>query len=97
MSHEIAQETRGKTDSKSIHYYTKERVDGLVTLIICSNIIVLLVIPVYALYHLSNTLHPKTSNATSIGVLLVASLAFSVVLFLFTKAKRHEILGASAA
>lgn len=95
----LAQETRGKTDAKDIHYYTKERVDRLVTLIICSNIILLLIVPVYALYRLSNTIQVSgnTSNASSIGVLLVASLVFSVVLFLFTKAKRHEILGASAA
>ncbi|MCJ1265888.1 hypothetical protein MMC22_005770 [Lobaria immixta] len=94
-----SKETRGKTDAKDIHYYTRERVDRLVTLIICSNIILLLVVPVYALYRLSNTIQVSgnTSNVSSIGVLLVASLVFSVVLFLFTKAKRHEILGASAA
>lgn len=94
---ESAQETREKTDANDIHYYTKERVDCLVTLIICFNILVLLIVPVYALWRLSSTLHPNTSNMSGIGVLLVASLVFSIVLFLFTKAKRHEILGASAA
>jgi hypothetical protein len=61
---------------------------------------VLLILPVYALYHVSSafgTLNTNTSNATCVGILLVATLLFSAVLALFTKARRHEILGASAA
>lgn len=60
-------------------------------------ILVLLILPVYALYKASSGVNDDSSNATCIGILLVATLVFSAVLSLFTKAKRHEILGASAA
>jgi len=63
-------------------------------------ILTLLVLPVYALYHVSATFentNQSTSNAICVGILLVATLLFSAVLSLFTKARRHEILGASAA
>ncbi len=60
-------------------------------------ILVLLVVPIYALYKASSGVNNTASNATCIGILLVATLVFSAVLSLFTKARRHEILGASAA
>ncbi|KAI4270248.1 MAG: hypothetical protein L6R38_007191 [Xanthoria sp. 2 TBL-2021] len=90
------QETRLKSNSPHIQYYTKQRVDRLVTLIISGIMLVLLVVPTYALYRVTN-IKASTTNATCIGILLVATLVFSAVLSLFTKAKRHEILGASAA
>ncbi|KAL8952486.1 MAG: hypothetical protein Q9222_001589 [Ikaeria aurantiellina] len=81
---------------KPVQYYSKQRVDRLVTLIICGMMLALLVVPTYALYRVTN-IKASATNATSIGILLVATLVFSAVLSLFTKAKRHEILGASAA
>lgn len=63
-------------------------------------ILTLLIIPVYALYHVSTSFESTslyTENAISIGILLVATLAFSAALALFTKAKRHELLAAAAA
>lgn len=63
-------------------------------------VLALLIIPVYALFHVSSTLekiNATTSNSICIGILLVATLLFSAALALFTKAKRHEILGAAAA
>lgn len=61
-------------------------------------VLVLLIIPTYVLYHLTNDMK-QNSRVTSlcIGVLLVFTLAFSAVLSLFTRAKRHEILAAAAA
>ncbi|KAL8862605.1 MAG: hypothetical protein Q9178_001103 [Gyalolechia marmorata] len=91
------QETRLKSNSPHIQYYTKQRVDRLVTFIISAIMLILLVVPTYALYHVTNIKASSTTNATCIGILLVATLVFSAVLSLFTKAKRHEILGASAA
>ncbi|KAL9038912.1 MAG: hypothetical protein Q9180_002845 [Flavoplaca navasiana] len=91
------QETRLKSSSPHIQYYTKSRVDRLVTLIISGIMLILLVVPTYALYRVTNIKGSSTTNATCIGILLVATLVFSAVLSLFTKAKRHEILGASAA
>ncbi|KAI4092361.1 MAG: hypothetical protein LQ339_007958 [Xanthoria mediterranea] len=91
-----SKETRLKSNSPYIHYYTKQRVDRLVTLIISGIMLFLLVVPTYALYRVTE-IKASTMNATCIGILLVATLVFSAVLSLFTKAKRHEILGASAA
>lgn len=89
--------TRLKTDNEHIQYYSKERINRFVTLIITCMILVLLVIPVYALYKSSSGPDNDSTNIRCIGILLVATLVFSAVLSLFTRAKRHEILGASAA
>lgn len=66
-------------------------------------ILALLTIPIYILCRLvrkeelrdSNLSHDQT--ASCIGILLVSTLLFSAVVSLFTKAKRHEVLGAAAA
>lgn len=47
-------------------------------------ILVLLVVPIYALYKASSGINSTASNATCIGILLVATLVFSAVLSLFT-------------
>jgi cytochrome c biogenesis protein CcdA len=63
-------------------------------------ILTLIILPVYALYHVSSVyenVNANTSNAVCMGILLVATLLFSAGLSLFTKARRHEVLGASAA
>jgi hypothetical protein len=63
-------------------------------------ILALLILPVYALYHVSSafdTINPNTSNAICVGILLVSTLLFSAALALFTQARRHEILAAAAA
>ena len=91
------QETREKTTNGQIVYFTKERVNRFVTLIISFIILVLLVIPIYALYRNGNRPDDGVANARCVGILLVATLLFSTVLSLFAKVKRHEILGASAA
>ena len=66
------------------------------TLIITSIILALLVVPIWLLYHFSVTFNATRSNVLCMGVLLVATLVFSAVLSLFTKARRHEVLAASA-
>lgn len=66
--------------------------------IITATILVLLVVPVYLLYHLTNEGKSSLdSTATCMGTLLVFTLAFSAVLSFFTRAQRHEILAAAAA
>jgi hypothetical protein len=63
-------------------------------------ILTLLIVPVYILFHISSTFNgtnAATSNAICMGILLVATLLFSAGVALFTKAKRHELLGAAAA
>ncbi|OCK77315.1 hypothetical protein K432DRAFT_304509, partial [Lepidopterella palustris CBS 459.81] len=89
-------ETQMKSHGEEV-YYTRSRIDFLVNGIITVMILVLLVVPVYILYHLINDVDTSRAYAICIGVLLVFTLAFSAVLSLFTRAKRHEILAAAAA
>jgi len=91
-----SKETRAKT-SGHIVYFTKNRVDCFVTLIITAMILILLIVPIYLLWNLSEEMQTVHTNAIIIGVLLSFTLVFSAVLSFFTKAKRHEILGAAAA
>ena len=93
-------ETAAKTTDGSLFLPTKARVNRLVSCIIMIVVLVLLILPVYALYHVSSSFskqNANTSNAICMGILLVATLLFSATLALFTKAKRHELLGAAAA
>lgn len=91
-------ETRMKADQHTI-LYSKNRIDALVTTIITLMILFLLIIPIYVLWHLAQQLEngKASASAATIGVLLVFTLIFSAVLSLFTRARRHEILGAAAA
>lgn len=60
----------------------------------------LLIVPIYLLYSIVKDRDGKLNShltAICIGILLVCTLLFSDVLSLFTRAKRHEILGAAAA
>jgi hypothetical protein len=94
------QGTRQKTKdwhNKEVVYYTRARIETLVTTIIIIMILGLLVLPVYLLYHLVSLSNANGTNPTCIGVLLVATLLFSATLALFTRAQRHEILAAAAA
>ena len=64
-------------------------------MIITAIILVLLMVPIWLLYKLSL----KGTIATdprSIGVIIVPTLIFAAVLSAVTKAKRHELLAASA-
>lgn len=92
-------------DHTEVHY-TRSRIERLVVLIITLMILVLLVLPIYVLYELSGEddepgnegdKHGSRRDLECIGVLLVFTLAFSACISLFTRARRHEILAASAA
>lgn len=103
-SHETKQKTiyAGEVDNKENSsslevYYTRSRIDCLVICVITSMLLLLLVVPVYVLYHLVTELGNNRTDTICIGVLLVFTLVFSAVLSLFTRAKRHEILAAAAA
>jgi len=77
-------------------YLTRERIEICVNCIIISMILVLLVVPVYILYHLTNGPNTTRLNALCMGVLLIFTLLFAAELSFFTRAKRHEILAAAA-
>ena len=68
----------------------------IVTLTHTLMILILFIVPIYILYHLVSH-GTERAAAFSIGVLVAFTLAFSAVLSLFTRAKRHEILAAAAA
>ena len=81
-------------------YYSPERINICASFIITMMILALLIVPIYLLYRQAGS--PESgfdshTTALCIGILLVSTLAFSAVLSLFTRAKRHEILGAAAA
>ncbi|KAM0799441.1 hypothetical protein BDR22DRAFT_822431 [Usnea florida] len=90
-----SKETREKNDDDSIHYYDRTRISTCVTMIITTAVLALLVVPIWLLYRLSIEGRIATSPDT-IGVVLVFTLVFSAALTGFTKAKRHEIVAASA-
>ncbi|RDL32073.1 uncharacterized protein BP5553_09475 [Venustampulla echinocandica] len=95
-----SKETAAKTRDPDLFLPTKSRVDGLVSFLIMAMVLTLLVVPVYALYHVSTKINNdslENSNAICIAILLVSTLMFSAALALFTRAKRHELLGAAAA
>ena len=89
------QETKEKTDDADIHYYDRGRIRTCTTLTITIMVLSLLVIPIWLLYRFSVAGTIATSPDT-IGVLLVFTFIFSAALSAFTKAKRHEIVAASA-
>ncbi|KAK4540333.1 hypothetical protein LTR36_009290, partial [Oleoguttula mirabilis] len=95
-----SQETRLKSRQGAEVYYSRERINLVASCVITIMILALLIVPIYLLYHLINAhdgVFSSRATAQCIGILLVFTLAFSAVLSLFTRAKRHEILGAATA
>lgn len=89
------QETREKTDDKAIHYYDRTRIATCVTMIITIAVLVLLMVPVWVLFKAS--VDGTISKTPTIIVEVFAfTMIFSVLISAFTKAKRHEIVVASA-
>ena len=64
-------------------------------MIITTIVLALLMVPIWLLYRFSVKGIIATSSDT-IGVVLVFTLVFSAALSAFTKARRHEIVAASA-
>jgi len=91
-----SKETQMKSGGIEV-YYTRSRINVLVNMIITFMVLVLLVLPIYILYHMITDVGTGKAYASCIGVLLLATLAFSAVLSLFTRARRHEILAAASA
>lgn len=91
-----SKDTMRKTDGIAM-YFTKSRVDLLASAIIAMMILVLLVVPIYILWHLVNSAGSGKTDSICIGTLLLFTLAFSTAVSLFTRAKRHEALAAAAA
>ncbi|KAL8727737.1 MAG: hypothetical protein Q9166_005850 [cf. Caloplaca sp. 2 TL-2023] len=91
----LVRETNARTDNPAIHYYDRRRISKCVTFLITILILVLLMTPIWLLYKASvNGTIGKTSD--TIVLILAFTLIFSAALSAFTKAKRHEIVAASA-
>ncbi|KAL8819996.1 MAG: hypothetical protein Q9223_001701 [Gallowayella weberi] len=91
----LVRETNARTENKAIHYYDRCRISKCVTFLITILILILLMIPIWLLYKSSvNGTIGKTSD--TIVLILAFTLIFSAALSAFTKAKRHEIVAASA-
>lgn len=83
-----------------VYYYTRERIERCASALITIAILLLLIVPVWLLWYIVTSTDGTLSGratAICIGTLLVATLLFSAVLTLFTKAQRHEIFAAAAA
>jgi hypothetical protein len=86
-----------KDEEKYEFYYTPSRIAKLADCILVLLVLILLVLPIYLLYHMVYDIGSHDAYLACIGLLLVFTLAFSSILSLFTKARRHEILAAAAA
>lgn len=87
----------GTDEDKYEIYYTPSRIARLTNALLTLIILTLLVLPIYILYHMVHDIGTRKAYMNCIVMLLVFTLAFSAVLSLFTKARRHEILAAAAA
>ncbi|MCJ1389543.1 hypothetical protein MMC18_002400 [Xylographa bjoerkii] len=93
----LLKETGRKTSDRNIRYFTRSRISRCATLIITLILLVLLITPVWLLYHLTAMEGPIAASTLSIGgVLLTFTMLFAMVISAFTKAERHEIFAASA-
>ncbi|KAF2682955.1 hypothetical protein K458DRAFT_369079 [Lentithecium fluviatile CBS 122367] len=92
------EQTRQKSSGDEV-YYSRQRINNFANTIITFMVLILLVVPIYVLYHLINDADNANGKVYAIcmGILIISTLAFSAVLCLFTRAKRHEILAAAAA
>ncbi|PVI01372.1 hypothetical protein DM02DRAFT_727910 [Periconia macrospinosa] len=86
-----------KDEDRHEIYYTPSRIMKLMNGLHTCIILILLIVPIYVLYHMVHDIGTREAYMTCIGTLLVCTLAFSSILSLFTKAKRHEILAAASA
>lgn len=92
----LTPELREKAGSHKVNYFSPQRVNRLVNLIITSVIFVLLIIPVVVLYKLSNV-GTKATPVEAIGILIIFTLLFGGAMSSLTTATRQELFAASAA
>ena len=84
------QETCQKSNDPDIQYVIKARFDRLIKFTSSFIIFLVLVIPTHFLYQNSSFVSHESSNITSTGILLVATLVFATVLFMCTKVEGHD-------
>ena len=89
----VTSKDREKAGESNISFYSNERLSKFIKAIVCAATTVLLVLPIVILYVLS--VH-TASGGIKIGVLVIFTVAFSIVLAVITNASRSEMFGASA-
>ncbi|KAK4540552.1 hypothetical protein LTR36_009082 [Oleoguttula mirabilis] len=92
----LTPELRAKSSDEDIHYYAPERVETLVNAIITGIIFILLILPVVAMYELSD-IGRRASPFEAIGILIIFTLLFGGAMSALTEARRQELFAASAA
>nr|OQO26163.1 hypothetical protein B0A51_03882 [Rachicladosporium sp. CCFEE 5018] len=92
----LTPELQVKTSNKLVDYYAPSRINKLVNTIVVATIFTLLVLPVVALYRLSDV-GTGASALEAIGLLIVFTLLFGAAMLSMTKASRQELFAASAA
>jgi hypothetical protein len=81
---------RNLTTNELVRIYSKRRIDVCSRLLITAAIVALLLAPVVVLYSIRN------HGWLRILIIFVFTLVFSVAMNLGTRAKRHEVLAATA-
>jgi hypothetical protein len=89
----MSPDQRNKTDNPYIHYYDKDRISTLVRLIITVGAAVILIVPVFVLFGLTNA----TPGMIKVLIVFLFTLVFAAALAVSTQAKRQEIFAATAA
>ncbi|KAF2257626.1 hypothetical protein CC78DRAFT_600228 [Lojkania enalia] len=87
----ISRRDRSSTKDKLVRLYSKRRIDIFSRLVITILAVILLMAPVIALFS------AQESGGIKIMIIFLFTMAFSVALSIFTKAKRHEVFAATAA
>ena len=83
-------EQQQMTDHPNLHLYSKRRIDMVVRLVLVLITVGLLVGPSAILYFVT------AQSALKICLIMVFTLLFALALSVCTKAKRHEMLAATA-
>ncbi|KAL8855816.1 MAG: hypothetical protein Q9178_007531 [Gyalolechia marmorata] len=91
----IVRETDARTDNPAIRYYDRRRISKCVTFLTTILILALLMIPIGLLYRLSVN-GTSGTKLDAIVIILSFTMVLSAALAVLTKAKRHEIMAASA-
>ena len=92
----LTPELRAKSSNRRLSYYAPNRVDKLVNIIITAIIFILLVLPVVAMYELTE-IGQAGSPFEAVGILIIFTLLFGMAMSGLTRATRQELFAASAA
>ena len=85
-----------ESTNPNIHYFAVSRIKFVSGILLTTMISLLLTIPVLILWTMSTYIDGGVNIPATMSVILACTLVLNLVLGNFTKAKRHEIIAASA-